>query len=72
MESSSQQQQPQPQQPQQQQPQQQQRLVDIVITDENVALNVMVSFLNLCQKRGAFSLDESAKVWECIKRFQPK
>lgn len=46
------------------------RLVDVVISDEVMALNVMVSFLNLAQKRGVFSLDESAKIWECVKKFQ--
>lgn len=46
------------------------KLVDISIRDENTALNVMVSFLSLAQKRGVFSFDESAKIWECIKMFQ--
>ncbi len=46
------------------------KLVDISIIDENVALNVMVNFLGLAQKRGVFSFDESAKIWECIKTFQ--
>jgi len=46
------------------------KLVDVKIPDENVALNVMVSFLSLAQKRGAFSFDESAKIWECIQKFQ--
>lgn len=46
------------------------RLVDIQVTDENTALNLMVSFLHMAQKRGAFTLDESAKIWECIKQFQ--
>lgn len=46
------------------------RLVDIDINDENTALNVMVSFLGLAQKRGVFTIDESAKIWECIKIFQ--
>jgi hypothetical protein len=46
------------------------KLVDIPIGDENTALNVMVSFLSLAQKRGSFSFDESAKIWECIKIFQ--
>ena len=45
------------------------RLTEIQITDDNSALNVMVGFLDTAQKRGAFSLDESAKVWECVKRF---
>ena len=46
------------------------KLVDIHVSDENVALNLMVSFLSLAHKRGAFGLDESAKIWECVKKFQ--
>ena len=46
------------------------RLVDIPIIDENTALNVMVGFLNVAHKRGVFTIDESAKIWECISRFQ--
>ena len=46
------------------------RLVDIKVTNENVALNIMVSFLNLAHKRGAFQLDESAKIWECVNMFK--
>ena len=46
------------------------RLVDIEVTNENVALNIMVSFLSLAHKRGAFHLDESAKIWECVSRFR--
>jgi hypothetical protein len=48
------------------------KLVDIELINENVALNVMVSFLNIAHKRGVFSLDESAKIWECINRFKSK
>ena len=55
---------------QQQVPQSEKKLVDVAIVDENTALNVIVSFLTLAHKRGAFSLDESAKIWECIKVFQ--
>ena len=46
------------------------RLLKTTINDENTALNVMVSFLNLAQRRGIFSIDESAKIWECINKFQ--
>lgn len=46
------------------------RLVDVKVADQNVALNLMVSFLSMAQKRGAFGLDESAKIWECIKMFE--
>jgi len=52
----------------QQQPQM--KLTDVQVTDENVALNLIVSFVSLAQKRGTFSIDESAKIWECIKKFQ--
>jgi hypothetical protein len=54
----------------QQVPQNEIKLVDVAVVDENTALNVIVSFLTLAHKRGAFSLDESAKIWECIKVFQ--
>jgi hypothetical protein len=64
-----QQQQQQAQQQQQQAQQQQPNITDIEIIDENTALNVMVSFLHLAQKRGAFNLQESAKAWECVKVF---
>jgi hypothetical protein len=44
-------------------------LIKVEVTDENVALNVMVSFLNVAQRRGAFDMAESAKIWECVQRF---
>ena len=70
-----------PQQQQQEAPQQQPaqkqgelgqepKLVDMEVKDQNTALNIMVSFLSLANKRGVFSLDESAKIWECIKKFR--
>lgn len=46
------------------------RLVDIPVTNENVALNLLVNFVHLAQRRGAFNIDESAKIYECIKKFQ--
>ena len=51
---------------------QEMKLVDVEITNENMALNVLVSFVSLANKRGVFSLEESAKIWECIKIFQKK
>ena len=39
------------------------------VKDENIALNLMVSFLQLGHKRGAYSLEESSKIWECVKMF---
>jgi len=45
-------------------------LMNMEVTNETVALNILVSFLNLAQRRGIFSIDESAKIWECINKFQ--
>lgn len=47
-------------------------LSEIKIEDPNSALNVLVSFVNLANKRGAFTIQESAKIWECVKMFQKK
>lgn len=46
------------------------KLVDIEIKDENTSFNMLINFLSLAQKRGVFTFDESAKIWECIKMFQ--
>ena len=44
-------------------------LSDVKITDQNVALNVLVGFLNIAQRRGAYGMDEAAKIWEAVKFF---
>jgi len=44
-------------------------LVSVQVTDDNVALNILVGFIGVAQKRGAFNIQESAKLWECIQRF---
>jgi hypothetical protein len=46
------------------------KLTEVSITDEVVALNILVSFLNLAQRRGVFNIEESSKIWECIRKFQ--
>lgn len=48
------------------------RLVDLPIENEVTALNIIVSFLAQAQKRGAFTIEESSKIWECVKVFQKK
>jgi hypothetical protein len=45
---------------------------NIIITNENEALNAMVSFLQMAQKRGAFNLQEAGKIWDCIQMFIKK
>jgi len=52
------------------QQQEQVKLVDAIISDQHMALNVLVGFIGVAQKRGTFALDESAKIYECIKMFQ--
>ena len=52
-------------------PQQEQtKLVNATISDQHMALNVLVGFIGVAQRRGTFALDESAKIYECIKMFQ--
>ena len=48
----------------------QMNLSSTTIDSENTALNVLVGFLTVAQRRGAFTLDEAAKIFECIKFFQ--
>ena len=55
--------------PQQTQPP---KLTEINVTNENEALNLMVLFLHMAQKRGAFNLEESAKIWDCVQLFMRK
>jgi hypothetical protein len=52
--------------------QQEVRLTDIEVNDENMALNILISFLGVAQKRGTFSIAESAKIYECIQKFISK
>lgn len=49
---------------------QQLNLLDVPVTDEHSALNVIVGFLGIAQRRGAFAINESAKIFECVKKFQ--
>ena len=59
------------QQPQQQPQQQQQvKLSDLKVNTENDALNYMVGFLELAQRRGVYTLEEAAKINECVAKFR--
>ena len=46
-------------------------LLTVKITNERVALNVLIGFIGLAQKRGTFAVNESAKIYEAIKIFLP-
>ena len=45
-------------------------LLSIDIKDENTALNVLVGYLGIAQRRGAFAINESSKIYEAIKMFK--
>jgi len=47
-------------------------ILNVKITDQNMALNVLVAFVDLGQKRGAYNLQESAKLWEALQFFIQK
>ncbi len=51
-------------------PTEKKKVSDIVIRSQTDALNVLVGFVNLAQQRGVFSIEESAKIWECVNKFQ--
>ena len=60
------------QQQQQQQQQSQVNISNVPITNQNDALQMLVYFINVAQKRGTYSIEESAKIYECIKIFKPQ
>ena len=45
------------------------KLVDMPVTNQNEALNLLIAFLTVAQKRGVFNIQESAKLWDCINMF---
>ena len=49
---------------------QQVSLLQIPIASENDALNMLVAFLQVAQKRGAFTLEEAGKIMESVNKFQ--
>jgi len=45
-------------------------LLNTPVNSPQDALNVLVSFLTLAHHRGAFSIEEASKIFECIKMFR--
>lgn len=45
-------------------------LTQIPVNTENDALNMLVAFLQVAQKRGAFTLEEAGKIMESVNVFQ--
>jgi hypothetical protein len=47
-------------------------ILSVPINDQNTALQIMVAFLNVAQRRSAFSIEESARIWDAMKFFMVK
>jgi len=45
-------------------------LFEAQVNNENDALNILIGFLSVAQRRGAFAINESSKIFECVKKFQ--
>lgn len=46
-------------------------IMQMQVTDQNSALNCLIGFVGIAQRRGVFALDEAAKAFHCIQMFQP-
>ena len=46
-------------------------LMQMPVTDQNSALNCLIGFVGVAQRRGVFALDEAAKAFHCIQMFHP-
>tara|TARA_Y100000816_G_C26086978_1_gene573745 strand:- start:258 stop:470 length:213 start_codon:yes stop_codon:yes gene_type:complete len=46
------------------------KLIDVEVKDENIALNILVAFVQHAHAKGVYTIQESAKIWECINKFQ--
>jgi len=45
-------------------------LLNVVVDGENAALNLLVGFIGVAQRRGAFAINESAKIYEALQIFR--
>ena len=44
-------------------------LLTVKVESESVALNVLIGFIGIAQRRGTFAVNESAKIYEAIQFF---
>jgi hypothetical protein len=45
-------------------------LLNAPVNSPQESLNLLVSFISLAHHRGAFSIEEAAKIYECIRIFK--
>ena len=46
-------------------------LMQMPVTNQNEALNCLIGFVGIAQRRGVFALDEAAKAYHCVQMFRP-
>jgi len=44
-------------------------ILAIEVKDQGIALRLIVNFLEIANRRGAFSIPENAKIHECVQKF---
>ena len=45
------------------------KIIDMPLNDQNDALQILIQFIFSAYSKGAFTLEESHKIWLCIKKF---
>ena len=45
---------------------------DVIVNNDSIAINLMAFMLELAHRRGAFTLEEAAKINECLKYLESK
>ena len=46
-------------------------ILSVEVKDQDTALKMMVNFLEIANRRGAYSIAEVSKIYECVKMFTP-
>ena len=47
-------------------------ILEAPLENDLQVINLMITFLNIAHKRGAFELGESSKIWNCIEYLKKK
>ena len=48
------------------------QLMKMPVNNQNDALNCLIGFVGIAQRRGVFALDEAAKAFQCVQMFYPE
>lgn len=47
------------------------RIVELPLTTHMEAVAILIEFVNVAHRRGIYSMEESHKIWECVRMFLP-